>query len=77
MTLVNDLANVSCYSRNEGDEKEIDAAANIVYKNSHMYIPDFPRTGKSGVPSVLVFFVESMSALSFNRFMPKTAKASC
>lgn len=79
MSLINDLVNVSCYSsepsQNGNVKEETNGTSNMVYFNSHMYVPDFRRNGKSGAPSVIVFFMESMPKLSFYRFMPKTVEA--
>ena len=67
ITNENDIANVSCTK--DGGE---------VYRNTHMWIPDLKPSVESrshGQPSLLVLFLESLSSVSFNRYMKKAKKS--
>lgn len=66
MTNENDIANVSC-TKNEDK----------VYENTHLWIRDLKPKVKPHVrgPSVLVLYLESLSTVSFNRYMKKTKEA--
>lgn len=63
MTNENDIANVSCTKNGEQ-----------VYKNTHLWIRDLKPKVEPQVkgPSVAVIFLESLSSVSYNRYMKKT-----
>src|SRR6202012_277037 len=61
-SLRNNFARVSC----SGGKLN-----NAVYKNVHFWVTDYPKTGAKA-PSVLILEIESLSRLSFLRFIPKT-----
>ncbi|KAI1283242.1 hypothetical protein HDE_12782 [Halotydeus destructor] len=58
------LANVSC-SQDGGE----------IFHNSHYYIPTIKRSQDQNKPSVVIFVLESLSKLSFERFMPRSREA--
>ena len=70
LTLDDQMVNVSCWLN-----------ATRIYRNTHLFVPDFkPKTKAVNVtssfkPNVLLVFVESLSRLSFERFMRETREA--
>ena len=70
LTEYNQMSNVSCVN----DLNE------TIYKNTHLFIPKYRQLNMNGKnhtyrPSVLIFIIESLSNLSFKRFMVETQSA--
>ncbi|KAI1283117.1 hypothetical protein HDE_12778 [Halotydeus destructor] len=64
LTKDKNLANVTCHQ--DGGQ---------VYRNTHHFIPAIKRKHVKDSPSVIFFILESLSKLSFERFMPRTREA--
>ena len=70
LTDYNQMANVACQN----------ALNETIYNNTHLFIPQFRQLNMNGRnntyrPSVLIFIIESLSNLSFKRFMVETQAA--
>ncbi|RWS26918.1 hypothetical protein B4U80_10368 [Leptotrombidium deliense] len=70
------VVEVKCFTPTEGN-----TSSTPVYTNIHFWIPDFDFEQRQALkrlpdtPSVFILVVESLSGLSFRRFMNKTKKA--